>query len=148
MENGVMDMEPSLHSDFPMRDIVEDYAGRERVFEINCHENALGWTVRAVEEGRDGGGYEFAAYSETSPYSALGRVRDKMRRGLATRYIRESQFGYELTHDQIRGRIESDLEGGISLIVDGLPLSIDDLAQILSAYEGWTLSLRVEDGLE
>jgi len=61
--------------DFPMREEVEDYAGRQRVFVITCHEGGLGFTVRATEEGREGTGYEFAAYSETSPYSALGRVR-------------------------------------------------------------------------
>jgi hypothetical protein len=66
-----------------MREEVEDYAGRKRSFVISCHEGGLGFTVRATEEGRGGMGYEFAAYSETSPYSALGRVRQKMHRGLA-----------------------------------------------------------------
>jgi hypothetical protein len=61
--------------DFPMWEEVEDYAGKARVFVITCHEAGLGFTVRAVEEGRRGAGYEFAAYSETSPYSALGRLR-------------------------------------------------------------------------
>jgi hypothetical protein len=64
--------------DFPMRGEVEDYAGRTRPFVITCHKGDLGFTVRASEEGRGNTGYEFAAYSETSPYSALGRVREKM----------------------------------------------------------------------
>jgi hypothetical protein len=37
---------------------------------IDCHETALGFTVRAREQGAEEDGYEFAAYSETSPYSA------------------------------------------------------------------------------
>ena len=57
---------------FPMREEVEDHAGRMRAFVINCHEGGLGFTVRAEEEGRRGDGYQFAVYSETSPYSALG----------------------------------------------------------------------------
>ena len=55
-----------------MREEVEDHAGRMRAFVINCHEGGLGFTVRAEEEGRRGDGYQFAVYSETSPYSALG----------------------------------------------------------------------------
>ena len=53
-------------SDFPIREQVEDYAGRMRSFLINCHEGGLGFTVRAEEEDRRGTGYEFAAYSETT----------------------------------------------------------------------------------
>jgi hypothetical protein len=76
---------PGWGADFPMREEVEDYAGTARGFVIICHETGLGFTVRAEEEGSRGPGYEFAVYSETSPYSALGRLRQKMYRGLATR---------------------------------------------------------------
>lgn len=131
-----------------MREEVEDYAGRERVFEITCYEGGLGFTVRATEEGRGGTGYEFAAYSETSPYSALGRVRDKMRRGLATRHITGPPGDYQMTHDQLRGRISSDRDTGVFLVVDGIPLTMEDLAKILSTHEGWAFDLRIADALE
>jgi len=133
--------------DFPMREEVEDHAGRERVFVISCHEGDLGFTVRATEEGREGTGYEFAAYSETSPYSALGRVRDKMRRGLATRHVTGSAGDYQMTHDQLRGRISSDRDAGVFLVVDGIPLAMEDVAQILSTHEGWVFELRIVDAL-
>ena len=45
MRNG----EKSWEADFPMREEVEDHAGRTRSFVINCHEGGLGWTVRAHE---------------------------------------------------------------------------------------------------
>jgi hypothetical protein len=133
--------------DFPMREEVEDYAGRQRVFLITCHEGGLGFTVRATEQGREGTGYEFAAYSETSPYSALGRVRDKMRRGLATRHIVGSPGDYQMTHDQLRGRISSDRETGVFVVVDGIPLTMEDLAHILSTHEGWSFELTILDAL-
>ena len=78
-------------ADFPIHETAEDFSGRQRSFVIQCHEGDLGYTVRASEEGTDGLGYEFAAYSETSPYSALGRVREKMYRRLATRLTSQSQ---------------------------------------------------------
>ncbi len=135
-------------SDFPIREEVEDYAGRMRSFVISCHEGGLGFTVRAEEDGRHGHGYEFAAYSETSPYSALYRVRQKMRRGLGTRHITGLPGAYQMLHDRLTGRVTSDGKGGVLVIVDGIPLGIDDLASILGSHEGWGFELQIVDALE
>ncbi len=135
-------------ADFPMREEVEDHAGRARAFVISCHEGGLGFTVRAEEEGVRGPGYEFAAYSETSPYNALGRLRQKMCRGLATRHISGQRGDYHMLHDTLSGRITSDGEGGVVLVVDGVPLSIDDLSSILATHEGWGFEMKILDPLE
>jgi hypothetical protein len=140
--------EKSWEADFPMREEVEDHAGRTRTFVINCHEGGLGWTVRAREEGRRGAGYEFAAYSETSPYSALGRLRQKMYRGVATRHISGSPGAYQMLHDKLSGRITSDGNGGVVLVVDGLAVGEENLASILLTHEGWSFELQIVDGLE
>lgn len=144
MKNG----ENGWPSDFPIREEAEDYAGRMRAFVINCHEGGLGFTVRAEEEGCRGTGYEFAAYSETSPYSALGRVRQKIRRVLATRHVTRSPGGYQMLHERLSGRITSDGEGGVLLVVDGIALGLEDLASILEAHEGWGFELQIVDALE
>ena len=144
MKNG----EHGWASDFPIREEVEDCAGRMRSFVINCHEGGLGFTVRAQEEGRRGAGYEFAAYSETSPYSALGRVRQKMQRGLATRHVTGSPGNYRMLHDRLSGRITSNGKGGVLLVVDGIALGLDDLASILESHEGWGIELQIVDALE
>jgi len=144
MRNG----EDGWASDFPIRDQVEDYAGRMRSFVINCHEGGLGFTVRAEEEDRCGVGYEFAAYSETSPYSALGRVRQKMHRSLATRHVTGSPGDYRMLHDRLTGRITSDGKGGVLLVVDGIPLALEDLASLLGSHEGWGFELQIVNALE
>jgi len=135
-------------ADFPMREEVEDFSGKKRTFVITCHETGLGFTVRAVEEEGQGTGYEFAAYSETSPYSALGRLRQKMYRGLATRHITGSPGRYRMSHDKLSGRITTDREGGVVLIVDGVPLRLDDLSSILASHEGWGFEMQIVDALE
>ena len=140
--------EEGWNDDFPMREDVEDYAGRVRAFVINCHEGGLGFTVRAEEEGRPGAGYEFAAYSETRPYSALGRLRQKMYRTLATRHVTGSPGAYRMLHDRLSGRITSDGQGGMVLVVDGIALGIEDLASILASHEGWGFDLQIVDALE
>jgi hypothetical protein len=136
------------NNDFPMEEEVEDHAGTTRRFLITCHEGPLGFTVRAQEQGAQGTGYEFAAYGETSPHSALGRLRQKMYRGLATRHINRSRHGYRMLHDKLSGRIASDGNGGAVVVVHGIPLSIDDLLQILLSHEGWSFDLMIVDSLE
>ena len=144
MKNGNQDW----NNDFPIEEEVEDHAGRTRRFLITCHEGPLGFTVRAHEQEAQGTGYEFAAYSETSPYNALGRLRQKMYRGLAKRHITRSLHGYRMLHDKLSGRIASDGNGGALVVVDGIPLSIDDLAHILISHEGWSFDLTIIDSLE
>ena len=123
-------------ADFPIRQSVEDFAGKHRKFVIDCHQGGLGYTVRASEEGKDGLGYEFAAYSETSPYSALGRVREKMSRALATRYTTTSHGERRMLHDTLKGRITSGGEGRVALVVDGIPLGIEEIESFLASHEG------------
>ena len=135
-------------SEFPLREEVEDFSGKFRRFIIKCQEGELGFTVRAEEEGADGMGYEFAAYSETSPFSALYRVRQKMYRGVATRHITGPPGERRMLHSELRGRITSDGHGHAAVIVDGIPLGIDDLELFLRSHEGWALELRITDALE
>lgn len=127
---------------------VEDFAGHQRRFEITCHFNGLGYSVRAVEKDRDANGYEFAAYSETSPYDALGRVRQKIYKGLATRHLTGSPGDFGMMHDTLRGRIGWSEEGGAFLIIDGQIVTMENLASILSGHEGWAVELRITDALE
>jgi hypothetical protein len=141
-ENG------SWQDDFPLREEVEDFSGKARTFVINCHETGLGFTVRAEEQGVDGTGYEFGAYSETTPYCALGRLRHKMYRALATRHITGSPGNYRMLHDSLSGRITSDGECGILLVVDGVPLSLEELGSVLGSHEGWSFELQITDALE
>lgn len=141
-------MNTGWKADFPIQEEAEDFSGRQRPFVIQCDETALGFTVRASEAGKDGLGYEFAAYSETSPYSALGRVREKMYRGLATRHITTSHGDKRMLHDTVRGRITSDGQGHVLLVVDGIPLSLDDIGSFFRSREGWEFEMRIVDALE
>lgn len=136
---------PDWQKDFPFREDFEDFLGKMRSFVVDCYEGPLGYTVRAREENPKGKGYEFAVYSETSPYSALGSLRDKARRSMATRSL---SSGHDMLHDKLRGRITSDGHGGALLVVDGLAVDMDELARFLLAHEGWEFELSILDALE
>ena len=133
------------NADFPIRDEIEDHAGKMRVFVITCDEGGLGFTVSAEEEGTEGLGYRFAAYSETSPYDALGRLRLKMRRSVAIRHLSGRSDGCRMLHDTLSGRITSDGEGGVVLVVDGIPLSLGEFSSILEGHEEWGFDMRLID---
>jgi hypothetical protein len=131
--------------DFPLRDRIEDASGEERVFLISYRSNGKNFTVTAEEEGRNGLGYEFSAYSETSPYNALGSLRERMHRSLATRHITGATRGYRMLHDTLRGRITVDESGALVLVVDGIPLTMEDLREILAGHEGFQIRLEIAD---
>lgn len=135
-------------SDFPIREEVEDFFGKQRLFLIDCHEGGLGYTVRASEQGKNGLGYEFASYSETSPYAALGRVRQKISRGLATRHISASGGERHMLHDTLKGRITTDENGRVLLVIDGIPLRMEEIESFFNTHEGWVFEMRIEDALE
>lgn len=134
--------------DFPMREEVEHFSGKKLAFIIDCHHGHMGFSLRAREERAKDEGYEFGAYSETSPYSALGRLRQKMRRALATRHLSGAAGKYDMLHEQICGHITWSQERGTALVVDGRRLALADLDKILSTHEGWNFELRITDSLE
>ena len=92
-------------------------------------------------------GFIFESFSETSPYSALGKIRDKMRKALATRHITKSDHGYSMMHDELKGRITCDAQGEPALIVDGIHLTLDNLGHIFSSREEFEFSLKIVESL-
>lgn len=142
-----IDEESYWRKDFPLQQEAEDFAGRTRTFTVDCVELPMGYTVRAVENNTDHMGFLFESFSETSPYSALGKIRDKMRKALATRHITKSDYGYSMMHDELKGRITCDAQGEPALIVDGIHLTLDDLGHIFSSSEGFEFSLKIVESL-
>lgn len=132
-------------SGFPLHDSIEDAFGNLRTFIITYDALPLGYMLRAREEGKDGLGYEFSTFSATNPYNALGSLRRQMYRALATRHITVQDDRYRMMHDRIQGRITWSEEKGLVLVVDGIPLGLDDLATILETHEGWQFRLEIAD---
>jgi len=55
-------------------------------------------------------GYRFRVFSTNSPYEALGMIRQKIRKTLATKYIDDSEDVFALTHERLVGRIDFSAE--------------------------------------
>ena len=128
---------------FPRIEVATDCCGKERRFSVDVHTTDGGYFLRAVEEGGKHGGYRFSAHSEVSPYLALGRLRSRIREGLATRYLTVEAGTRRLGHDKAVGVIDFD-----GVVIDGQHVSFAELAGMLQAYEGWQLRLNIVDPYE
>lgn len=144
-DNPFNDDPLDIEKDFPLHDLVEDYLGNQRPFTICCHATGIGFRLIAEEDGKDGLGYQFSAYSETSPFNALFHLRGKMHRLLSMRHITTSAGRYSPLHNKLIGRITYKEGPGIVYIIDGIMLTGDDLAEIFSMHEGWQFSIEFAD---
>ncbi len=133
--------------DFPIQEKVRDFSGKERQFEIRYHDAQLGFIVDAIEKVKGDGGYYFSAFDTSSPYIALGKLRDKMRRRLSTKHIYKEKGRYYPSHDTLRGRI-TYRDSQVLFVVDGIPLSLKQLGKMAETYEGWEFTLRFIDRSE
>lgn len=131
-----------LDEHFPIVESYADFSGKQREFVIEWQPHPRGYFLRATEkrQSQEDDGYQFSAYSPTDPFYALGVLRDKIRRGLATRYLTSEQGSRQLSHDRLKGRIGY---GGI--VVDGEFISFDELGYLLQTYEGFQFSLVIVD---
>lgn len=133
---------------FPIVEIVRDHSGAERRFTIELICGGLGFSLRALEETDNKQGYEFSAFDSTSPYLALGKLRQKMSRALATRHLVTPPQGAEpnMLHDRLVGHIGwSEETGGAVFVVDGIPLTMEEIERFAAMHEGWQFSLRFAD---
>ena len=134
--------------DFPMKESFTDFSGIARQFEITMREVSVGYLLDATEVGKSIG-YRFSAFDAASPYLALGNLRVKMRRALATRHIEAPDGNPSALHDTLRGYItgDSDVEGPI-FVVDGQALQLSDIARIASTHEGFQFRLEFFDSTD
>ena len=129
-----------MKKNFPFRETYTDYSGRQISFLIENTEIQIeGYLIRAVEEGKEYG-YEFEAYSPVSPYLAAGEVRNKIRQGLSTCYLREENDRFDLTHQKAKGRIAHE-----GLVINGKHVPFKDFAKILTTYEGFNINIEITE---
>jgi len=131
--------------DFPIRQAFTDCSGQTRHFVISYFHASLGFGVQAAEEGKDGQGFFFREFDATSPYLALGRLRGRIEKALATRHIEQREPGdFQATHRTVRGRI-SYSDGKVAFVIDGQLLTLRQFAKMVETFEGFEFRLDVID---
>jgi hypothetical protein len=132
-------LDTRIRKAFPCQEVFLDCAGTPRKFTIEMGEClSEGYLLSAREITDYPGGYEFRAFSATSPFEALGRLQLKIRRGLATKYLLDHEHILEMTHDRVKGYISPR-----GLVVDGKLISWEQLRKLLTSQEGLSIDIRV-----
>ena len=149
-EKGLTKMSiQAWQKDFPIEESYKAAAGRTITFKITAGETPTGFLVQAKETKKSRKnrlGYTFTKFSPVSPCLALGEIRDKIRERLATKYVDYTEQLPELTHDKLVGMIDfSTDDEEVVLQVDGNKITMEDLQRILSAYEGFELSIEIKE---
>jgi hypothetical protein len=127
---------------FPREEEFIDHSGRTRRFGIYLRKRAVGdFSLDAIDLSR-ADGYCFRvyspAYSVPALGSALGDLRQKIRKGIATRYLGTDTEGQKNpTHDEIHGRISCN-----GIVVDGDLLQFREFERILITHEGFEISIE------
>jgi hypothetical protein len=123
-----------------MKETQTDFEGRTRHFVTRLDETPGGLRAEAVEAGKVDGFRFMVVVPSGASGQALWTLRQKMSAILNVRHIerKEGHRTWSMTHDVLRGRITSSKDPEEpTLIVDGKPLSWEDVGRMLSSYEGF-----------
>jgi hypothetical protein len=150
----VMGLEGFDHANFEPVGLT-DCAGEVHEFHFRTNLFGPGVAIDAFEL-RNGlpSGYQFQIIGnpEDDLLGLLGQLVQKMRRGLSTKHIVDSQHGLQIAdHRVVRGKIEwDDAHNGRMplLIIDGREVTWDELGRMLMSFEGWQFKLTVADKSE
>jgi hypothetical protein len=128
---------------FPCEEGFVDHSGQTRPFRIVLHKGAGGDFFLYATDTSKPDGYRFEVYSTAYTFAAvgaaLGDLRQKIRREIATRYLRTDAKGEKNpTHDEMRGRISCN-----GIVVDGELLLFKELQRILTIHEGLSISIKI-----
>ena len=96
------------------------------------------YSLSAFEDVEGNDGYMFRAFSPVSPFLALGDLRRRIPKLLSVRHLTKKHGELFMTHDRLRGRVAY---GGV--VVDGIFLTFDQLAELIQTYEGFQFDLKI-----
>ena len=129
-----------------MDETCTDFTGRTRHFTTRLQETPGGLCAEAVEKGKEDG-YRFkVVVAAGATGRALWKLREKIRQVLNTRHLEKDERSatWRMTHDVLRGRIAYGGDHAApKLVVDGKPLTWEEVGRMMDVYEGFDLELRI-----
>ena len=100
-------------------------------------------------------GYQFQLVGEPDEdrFVQLGRLVERIRRTLATKYLEDGGDGLQIKDMEVKGTIEADLSDeadvmGSSapmLVIDGRDVSWEEFGRMLMTFEGFQFKLEIVD---
>ena len=129
-----------------------DAKGETHEFHFRTRLFGTGVALDAFEL-RDGqpAGYQFQVIGDPADdlLALLGRLIEKMRRGLSIKHLKNDALGLQIAEHQIvRARIEwDDASDGQAplLVIDGREITWEEFGHMLMSFEGWQFKLEIRD---
>ena len=81
----------------------------------------------------------------------LGRLIEKIRRGLSRKYLKKETYGVQIADQAVCGIIEWDeaQRGSVPLLnIDGSEIAWEQFGRMLMSFEGWQFKLEIRDKSE
>jgi hypothetical protein len=132
---------------------LQDLDGVPHTFEFRPHIFSDPLSLQAFEVGPEQG-YEFSVIAdpEQDLFVTFQTIFERMRRELGRRHIEPEGSGYRITEgDVVRGQITDDrdsLERMPLLIIDGKPITWEELGRMVAPYAGFRFKLEIFDRSE
>jgi hypothetical protein len=113
-------------------------------------------TLEAYElKDNEPSGYQFQLVGEPDEdrFAQLGRLVERIRRTLATKYLEEGQGGLQIKDMEVKGTIEADMSDESDLwgsrmpmlVIDGRDVSWEEFGQMVMTFEGFQFKLEIVD---
>jgi hypothetical protein len=128
-----------------------DRSGKEHEFHFRVRLLGTGVALDAFEiRGGLPGGYQFQIIGkpEEDQLALLGRLIEKIRRGLSRDYLKQERHGLHIADNVVCGAIECDdaEDGRVPLLnIDGRDVTGRQFGRMLMSYEGWQFKLEIHD---
>lgn len=143
------------HVDFEPISFV-DPAGVEHTFffQLRLHPSGVG--LYAEEAGRPPcEGYEFSVGGDflDDPMGLFEELHGKIKRGLSMQHL-DTDSGLHIKDQSLRGHISSNYDDSESgepepvFVIDGKPVTLGELGNMLLSFEGWQFRLEILDKFE
>jgi hypothetical protein len=129
-------------------------SGKEHEFHFRTRLFGTGVALDAFEiRGGHPAGYQFQVIGEPEVdlLVLLGRLIEKIRRGLSQRHLKKEKYGVQIADRIVCGRIEWDeaQDGSVPLLnIDGHEVTWRDFGGMLMTFEGWQFKLEIRDKSE
>ena len=133
--------------------ILEDRDGIPHTFQFRSRVFSDRLSLEALETGQDEG-YEFSviADAEQDLFATFRGLFERIRRELGRKHIEPEGDGYQITDaGVVCGQITSDpdaLDRMPLLVIDGKPVTWEELGRMVSPYEGFNFKLQIFDRSE
>ena len=132
---------------------LQDRDGIPHTFQFRTRVFSDQLSLDALETGREEG-YEFSviADAEQDMFVTFRRLFERIRRELGRKHIEQAAEGYAITDAAVvRGQITSNLDAFDQiplLIIDGKPVTWEELGRMVSPYMGFRFKLEIFDRSE